>query len=67
MLGLPATYDNTVIPREDSKLIKSNEKIPPRSDIPSYEDAESQNRKGVHESAAIAGSLPGDSFCAMGE
>ncbi len=54
------TYHNTVIPSEDGKLIKANKQIPPRSYVPSYEDAESQDGEGVHELAAIVGSLPCD-------
>jgi len=49
------TYDDSVVPGEDCKLIKSSNQIPPRSDVAGYEDRKSEDRKGVHESPSIAG------------
>lgn len=51
------SYHDSVVPGEDGKLIKSSNQIPPRSDIASYKDRKSENRKGVHESPPIAVAL----------
>lgn len=53
--GSAKTYDDSVVPSEDSQVIKSSDQIPPRSDVAGYEDRKSENREGVHESPSIAG------------
>lgn len=57
--GSAKAYDDSVVPGEDSKLIKSSDQIPPRSDVAGYEDRKSENREGVHESPIAGASL----FC----
>lgn len=42
------TYDNTVVPGEDSKFVQSRYQIPTRSDIASNKDSKGEDRKGVH-------------------
>jgi hypothetical protein len=54
---LEETDNNSVIPGEDSKLIQTGNQIPPGCDVAGYEDPKGQDRKGVHELAAIAGAL----------
>jgi hypothetical protein len=49
------TYNDSVVPGEDCKLIKSSNQIPPRSDVAGYEDRKSEDGEGVHESPPIAG------------
>lgn len=51
-----ATYDDTVFPGKNGKFIKTSNQIPTGSDVASDEDAERQNRKGVHRSAIPRGS-----------
>lgn len=51
---------NSVFPGEDSKFIKLSNKIPPRSNVAGYEDRESENGEGVHESSTVAGASPID-------
>jgi hypothetical protein len=60
--GASRAYDDSVIPGEDGKLIKSSNKIPPRSDVAGYEDRKCEDREGVHESPSIAASP----FCVFG-
>lgn len=51
------THDNSVIPGENGELIQSSDQIPPGSNVAGYEDPKGEDRKGVHESAAIVGAL----------
>ena len=38
-----STYNNSVIPGKDGKLIEASDKIPSSSDVASYEDAERED------------------------
>ncbi len=55
---MDATYDNPVVPGEDSKLIKSSNQIPPRSNVAGYEDRKCEYGEGVHESSSSAQASP---------
>jgi hypothetical protein len=48
------SYHNSVIPGKYCKVIKSSNKVPPRSDVAGYEDPKGENREGVHESLSLA-------------
>ena len=48
-------YHNAVIPRKYSQFVQASNKIPPRGDVARYEDTESEDGKGVHESSWPAG------------
>lgn len=54
--GCEGTHDNTVFPGENGKLIEASNEIPTGSDVASDEDAEREDRKGVHRSAIPRGS-----------
>jgi hypothetical protein len=47
------TYDNSVVPGKDCKLIKSSDEIPPSCDVAGYEYAECQDGKRGHEAALL--------------
>lgn len=55
---MQSTYDDSVVPGEDGKIIQSSNQIPPRSDVACYEDPKSEDRERVHESFSIARALP---------
>lgn len=44
------TYNDAVIPGKDGQLVEPGHKIPPRSDVPSNEDANGQGGEWVHAS-----------------
>jgi hypothetical protein len=46
-----------VIPGKNGELIQSSNQIPPGSNVAGYEDPKSEDRKGVHEEAAIVRTL----------
>lgn len=48
-----STYNNTVVPGEDGKLIKSSNQIPPGSNVAGYEYAKGQDGERVHEAAVL--------------
>lgn len=54
--GALATHNDTVFPSKDGKFIETSDQIPTGSNVASDEDAERQNRKGVHRSAIPRGS-----------
>lgn len=45
------THNDSVVPSKNCKLIQACDQVPARSDVPSDEDSESQNRERVHELA----------------
>jgi hypothetical protein len=48
-------YHNAVIPRKYGQFVQASNKIPPRGDVARYENTESEDGKGVHESSCPAG------------
>lgn len=50
---IDSTHDNTVVPGEDGKLIKSSDQIPPGSNVAGDEYAKGQDGKRVHEAAVL--------------
>ena len=53
--GLQArnTYNNSVVPGKNGKLMKSSDQIPPSCDVAGYEDAKSQDGERGHEAALL--------------
>lgn len=50
--SLSGASPDAVVPGKDGELVKTSDKIPARSNVPGDEDAERQDREGVHESSA---------------
>ncbi|CAG8980176.1 hypothetical protein HYALB_00007417 [Hymenoscyphus albidus] len=46
--GEMPTYDDSVVPGKDCKLIKSGDQIPPGCDVTGYEDRKCEDREWVH-------------------
>jgi hypothetical protein len=47
------THYHSVIPGKERKLIKAGDEIPARGDVTRDEDAEGEDREGVHRSRAL--------------
>lgn len=47
------TYNNSVVPGKNGKLMKSSDQIPPSCDVAGYEDAKGQNGERGHEAALL--------------
>ena len=64
------TDDNAVFPGEDGELIETSDEVPAGGDVASYEDAEGEDREGVHKSfSSLRGrfSCPSDRFSKVRE
>jgi hypothetical protein len=53
--GLVATYDDSVVPGENRKLIETSNKIPSSGDVASYEDSKGEDGEGVHRISTAMG------------
>jgi len=56
--GRGSTYDDSVVPGEDGKLVEAGDQVPAGGDVASYEDSQGQDGEGVHRIAGRRTRMP---------